>query len=48
MLRLAPVGSRVAVKAALKQKSGIWFGWSGKVATRTKIDTHRIAHDGIT
>ena len=28
-------GLEVAVKAALKQKSGIWFGWSGKVATRT-------------
>ena len=38
----------VAVKAALKQKSGIWFGWSGKVATCTKIDTQRVIHDGIT
>jgi trehalose-6-phosphate synthase len=41
-------GLEVAVKAALKQKSGIWFGWSGKVATRTKIDTRRVVHDGIT
>src|SRR3984885_9902731 len=41
-------GLEVAVKAALKQKSGIWFGWSGKVATRTKIDTQRVMHDGIT
>ena len=41
-------GLEVAVKAALKQKSGIWFGWSGKVATRTKIDTQRVVHDGIT
>ena len=41
-------GLEVAVKAALKQKSGIWFGWSGKVATRTKIDTRRVMHDGIT
>jgi hypothetical protein len=32
-------GLEVAVKAALKQKSGIWFGWSGKVATQTKIAT---------
>ena len=41
-------GLEVAVKAALKHKSGIWFGWSGKVATRTKIDTQRVVHDGIT
>jgi trehalose 6-phosphate synthase len=41
-------GLEVAVKAALKHKSGIWFGWSGKVATRTKIATQRVIHDGIT
>src|SRR6476469_2982743 len=41
-------GLEVAVKAALKHKTGIWFGWSGKVATRTKIDTRRVMHDGIT
>ena len=41
-------GLEVAVKAALKHKSGIWFGWSGKVATRTKIETQRVVHDGIT
>ena len=41
-------GLEVAVKAALKHKSGIWFGWSGKVATRTKIVTQRVMHDGIT
>jgi Glycosyltransferase family 20 len=41
-------GLEVAVKAALKQKCGIWFGWSGKVAARTKIAMHRVVHDGIT
>jgi len=41
-------GLEVAVKAALKHKSGIWFGWSEKVATRTKIDTQQVVHDGIT
>jgi len=41
-------GLEVAVKAALKHKSGIWFGWSGKVATLTKIATQRVMHDGIT
>ena len=25
-------GLEVAVKAALKQRPGVWFGWSGKVA----------------
>lgn len=30
-------GLEVAVKAALERKSGIWFGWSGKVATHAKI-----------
>ncbi len=28
----APGGMAVAVKAALKNRKGIWFGWSGKVA----------------
>ena len=41
-------GLEVAVKAALKHKSGIWFGWSGKVSTRTKIATQQVVHDGIT
>ena len=36
-------GLEVAVKAALKHKSGIWFGWSGKVAARTKIELERRA-----
>ena len=40
-------GLEVAVKAALKHKTGIWFGWSGKVATLTKIATQRVMHDGI-
>jgi trehalose 6-phosphate synthase len=30
-------GLEVAVNAALKERSGIWFGWSGKVATRGTI-----------
>ena len=41
-------GLEVAVKAALKHKSGIWFGWSGKVATGTKIATQKVVHDNIT
>jgi trehalose 6-phosphate synthase len=41
-------GLEVAVRAALKHKSGIWFGWSGKVATHTKIATQKVVHDKIT
>src|SRR5580700_10735066 len=41
-------GLEVAVRAALKQKSGIWLGWSGKVATHSKIATQRVVHDKIT
>jgi len=41
-------GLEVAVKAALKSKSGIWFGWSGKVATHTKIAAQKVVHDQIT
>ena len=41
-------GLEVAVKAALKRKSGIWSGWSGKVTTQTKIATQHVVHDKIT
>jgi trehalose 6-phosphate synthase len=40
-------GLEVAVKAALKHKSGIWFGWSGKVAAHTKITAQKVVHDEI-
>ena len=40
-------GLEVAVKAALKQKSGIWFGWSGKIGASTRISTQRAERDGI-
>jgi trehalose 6-phosphate synthase len=43
-----PGGLEVAVKAALKHKTGIWFGWSGKVATHAKIATQKVMHDKIT
>jgi trehalose 6-phosphate synthase len=41
-------GLEVAVNAAFKHRSGIWFGWSGKVTTQTKIATHKIVHNEIT
>jgi len=41
-------GLEVAVKAALKSMSGIWFGWSGRVTPRSKIETREIVRDKIT
>ena len=41
-------GLEVAVKAALKRTEGIWFGWSGRVTTRQKIETTEIVRDKIT
>ena len=41
-------GLEVAVNAALKQKSGIWFGWSGKIATQSKIATQEVVANKIT
>jgi trehalose 6-phosphate synthase len=41
-------GLEVAVKAALERNSGIWFGWSGKVAADTKITPQKIVQEGIT
>jgi trehalose 6-phosphate synthase len=40
-------GLEVAVKAALKHRAGIWFGWSGKVAAQTKIVTPEVVRDNI-
>jgi trehalose-6-phosphate synthase len=34
-------GLEVAVNAAL-ERSGIWFGWSGRIATRGTIATHMV------
>jgi trehalose 6-phosphate synthase len=41
-------GLEVAVKAALRHRAGIWFGWSGKVAAHTKIVTQEVVRDNIT
>jgi trehalose 6-phosphate synthase len=38
-------GLEVAVKAALKRKSSIWFGWSGKIATHTKITAQKVVDE---
>jgi trehalose 6-phosphate synthase len=41
-------GLEVAVNAALRHKSGVWFGWSGKVTTRTQIATRQLVHEDVT
>jgi trehalose 6-phosphate synthase len=41
-------GLEVAVKAALKRMSGIWFGWSGRVTARAKTEIQEIVRDKIT
>jgi trehalose 6-phosphate synthase len=41
-------GLEVAVRATLKHKSGIWFGWSGKITTYNKITTQKFVHNDIT
>jgi trehalose 6-phosphate synthase len=46
--KLRAGGLEVAVNAAFERRSGIWFGWSGKVTTRTKIATHEVVHGNVT
>jgi trehalose 6-phosphate synthase len=46
--KLRAGGLEVAVNAAFKNRSGIWFGWSGKVTTGTKIATQKVVHDNVT
>jgi len=41
-------GLEVAVKASLRHNSGIWFGWSGRVTSRSKIETREIVRDKVT
>jgi trehalose 6-phosphate synthase len=41
-------GLEVAVKAALKRMKGTWFGWSGRIAPRSKGEPRTIKRDNIT
>jgi trehalose 6-phosphate synthase len=41
-------GLEVVVSTSLKGKSGIWFGWSGKVTARTKAARPKIVRDNVT
>lgn len=41
-------GLEVAVKAALRNRHGVWFGWSGKIARKgDPIETKTINHDDV-
>jgi len=41
-------GLEVAVKAALRHRQGVWFGWSGKIARKGEAsETTTIQHDNI-
>jgi trehalose 6-phosphate synthase len=41
-------GLEFAVDAALKQRSGIWFGWSGRIATHGTTAARRVVDKEIT
>jgi len=41
-------GLEVAVNAAFEHRPGVWFGWSGKVTTHTKIATQQVVHNQVT
>jgi hypothetical protein len=41
-------GLEVAVNAALRQRPGIWFGWSGRIATHGTITAQRTVDKDVT
>jgi trehalose 6-phosphate synthase len=41
-------GLAVAIRAALQQSGGIWFGWSGEVADETSAEPRIIAEGSLT
>jgi trehalose 6-phosphate synthase len=41
-------GLEIVVNAALKERSGTWFGWSGKIQTHGTIAARKIVHKDIT
>jgi trehalose 6-phosphate synthase len=43
-----PGGLAVAVKAAFKDRPGVWFGWSGKIDDNPSHDPVIAEHDNIT
>ena len=41
-------GMAVAVKAALKDRNGMWFGWSGKVTDEPTLEPRTVEVNKIT
>jgi trehalose 6-phosphate synthase len=40
-------GLASAMRAALQERGGLWFGWSGKIATGTASELHRLSDGAI-
>jgi len=40
-------GLAVAVRSLLKRRGGIWFGWSGRVASDGDVTTNTVQHGGM-
>ena len=41
-------GLEVALRSFLKRNSGLWFGWSGKIAARTEVSIRSVEQAGVT
>ena len=41
-------GLAVAVRAALKDRNGVWFGWSGKISDESRGEAHAIDVNKVT
>ena len=40
-------GLEVALRPALQQNGGVWFGWSGKVGVREQLKTRSVRHKNV-
>jgi trehalose 6-phosphate synthase len=40
-------GLEVALRPALQRNGGVWFGWSGKVATADHLETRSVSHKNV-
>ena len=40
-------GLEVALRSFLKSHHGVWFGWSGKTATKADAQSRTIEHGGV-
>jgi len=40
-------GLEVGIRAALRRRQGLWFGWSGKVTSQAKVETRDTVHRDV-